>query len=83
MRYIIRDVLWLTVVVAMACAWWMDRSSLNTARKSAVNAEAEAQAGKEETLMAIVELYDAIHRRNLTTAQDFGKKIEVYGPLNR
>jgi hypothetical protein len=28
MRFTIRDLLWLTVVVALAAAWWMDRSRL-------------------------------------------------------
>ena len=28
MRFTIRDVLWLTVVVALAVAWWLDRYSL-------------------------------------------------------
>jgi hypothetical protein len=28
-RFTIRDVLWLTVVVAMACGWWIDRQSLS------------------------------------------------------
>jgi len=27
-RFTIRDVLWLTVVVALACAWWLDRSRI-------------------------------------------------------
>jgi hypothetical protein len=28
LRFTIRDVLWLTVVVAMAVAWWMDHDRL-------------------------------------------------------
>jgi hypothetical protein len=28
-RFTIRDVLWLTVVVAMGAAWWVDRSRLD------------------------------------------------------
>jgi hypothetical protein len=27
-RFTIRDVLWLTVVVALLCGWWLDRSKL-------------------------------------------------------
>lgn len=27
-RFTIRDVLWLTVVVALVCAWWLDRRGL-------------------------------------------------------
>ena len=34
MRFTIRDVLWLTVVVARGLAWWIDRSHLSeTSRK--------------------------------------------------
>ena len=29
-RFTIRDVLWLTVVVAMGVAWWMDRSRIQS-----------------------------------------------------
>ena len=28
MRFTIRDVLWLTVVVALGVAWWLDRTHL-------------------------------------------------------
>ena len=28
MKFIIRDLLWLTVVVALGVAWWVDRSRL-------------------------------------------------------
>ena len=27
-RFTIRDVLWLTVVVALACGWWLERNSM-------------------------------------------------------
>ena len=33
-RFTIRDVLWLTVVVAMGAAWWADRSSVARERDS-------------------------------------------------
>jgi hypothetical protein len=29
MRFAIRDLLWLTVVVALAVGWWIDRSGLS------------------------------------------------------
>jgi len=29
-RFTIRDVLWLTVVVALAVTWWLDRKSLES-----------------------------------------------------
>ena len=30
MKFSIRDLLWLTVVVALAVAWWLDRRQLGT-----------------------------------------------------
>jgi len=35
-RFTIRDVLWLTVVVALGLAWWIDRSSILTAAEERV-----------------------------------------------
>ncbi len=36
LRFTIRDLLWLTVVVAMAVAWWVDRDGL---RKQSIEHE--------------------------------------------
>ena len=44
MKFSIRDVLWLTVVVALAVGWGLDRAQLNLARESATLAELRAQA---------------------------------------
>jgi len=31
MRFTIRDVLWLTALLGMACAWWIDRQGQSSA----------------------------------------------------
>jgi hypothetical protein len=36
MKFSIRDLLWLTVVVALAVAWWADRSRLAQELRSSV-----------------------------------------------
>jgi hypothetical protein len=36
-RFSIRDVLWLTVVVAMAVGWWIDRVGLKRQENATVN----------------------------------------------
>jgi len=44
-RFTIRDVLWLTVVVALGVGWWLDRrdvASRGDARASAIRAHAES-----------------------------------------
>ena len=33
-RFTIRDVLWLTVVVALAVGWWIDRSGIQQSRET-------------------------------------------------
>jgi hypothetical protein len=35
-RFTIRDLLWLMVVVALALSWWIDRSSLASAKNEAI-----------------------------------------------
>jgi hypothetical protein len=35
-RFTIRDVLWLTVVVALGVAWWLDRTILTTGNSELV-----------------------------------------------
>ena len=42
-RFTIRDVLWLTVVVALGVAWWIDRASL----KASLLAELESMRQTE------------------------------------
>ena len=44
-RFTIRDVLWLTVLVALAVAWWLDRRSLES-RFAAERLAAEEQFEK-------------------------------------
>jgi len=38
-RFTIRDVLWLTVVVAMAIAWWLNKQSYATTRERTYTTE--------------------------------------------
>jgi len=40
-RFTIRDVLWLTVVVACLVAWWIDRAGLSSANNALKNEQAE------------------------------------------
>jgi hypothetical protein len=35
-RFTIRDVLWLMVVVGLACGWWMDRYGITKDRQALI-----------------------------------------------
>ncbi|HUE74975.1 MAG TPA: hypothetical protein VMP01_29175 [Pirellulaceae bacterium] len=41
MRFTIRDLLWLTVVVALGVAWWLDRSKVADDRQELQSSERE------------------------------------------
>ena len=55
-RFTIRDLLWLTLVVGMAVGWWLDRSRISSEFKSEIdqiNAALEGDAileGKHQML---------------------------------
>jgi hypothetical protein len=53
-RFTIRDLLWLTVVVALAVGWWLERTNLRMRLDVSLNAEVKLRArfeilGKELT----------------------------------
>jgi len=56
-RFTIRDVLWLTVVVGLAVAWWVDRYDITKERKSLV-LEREVLRAEQEALRAKVRRVD-------------------------
>ena len=60
-RFTIRDVLWLTVVVALAVGWWIDRKSISDARASL---EAQRTAVKVEEVAWRARTQKAIDRFN-------------------
>lgn len=65
-RFLIRDVLWLTVVVAMGVGWWLDRLSASQERVAAEMERARAAerqaaaAFRESTLQTQVDFLNAI-----------------------
>jgi len=52
MKFSIRDVLWLTVVVALVVGWGLDRVQLRQAEVKARRAELSARMAAEQTLYA-------------------------------
>jgi hypothetical protein len=51
MRFTIRDLLWLTVVVAMGVAWWINRTLLISEYDAALRFEHQKRLEAEETLI--------------------------------
>jgi hypothetical protein len=52
-RFTIRDVLWLTVVVALAVTWWLDRQSLGIAFDNRLRAVTLQQQRAEQELLVM------------------------------
>ena len=48
-RFTIRDVLWLTVVVALAVCWWIDRSRLSDMNSALQARDAEMRMAELRT----------------------------------
>jgi uncharacterized membrane-anchored protein YhcB (DUF1043 family) len=44
-RFTIRDVLWLTALVALAIGWWVDRTALRLANEQLEQQAQDSQAG--------------------------------------
>ena len=58
-RFTIRDVLWLTVVVALVVGWWLDRARLDSEREAVKAKQRELDA----QFLRLVHLTDELHRR--------------------
>ena len=51
-RFTIRDLLWLTVGVALAVGWWLDSYQLTIYRKNAALNAARAKAVEKDAILA-------------------------------
>ena len=63
MRFSIRDLLWLTVVVALAVGWWMDRAAWSRRLSAAQSELREAAMGYEESKKVNRALMDFLNAR--------------------
>ena len=70
-RFAIRDLLWLTVVVALGVGWWVDRAS--SAKQRAELREVAGQFIEERRLMD-AELNALLRERDSVTEQDIQKQ---------
>lgn len=74
MKFTIRDMLWLTVIVALAVGWWLDRGKL-----ADIARDAQAQAAETERERAKWELMTqmgaAEHNQTLRVIEESGLVI--------
>ena len=60
-QFSIRDLLWLTVVVALAVGWWIDHDTIRRERERLQSMQAEVQAKQDELDIlrdSVKKLYD-------------------------
>jgi len=63
-RFTIRDVLWLTVVVALALGWWVEHAAMK-AERAALSAERQSlQTQRRELDVQFLRMVDATDRLN-------------------
>jgi hypothetical protein len=78
MRFTIRDVLWLTVAVALAVGWWIDRANLvqvaRDARHQANETEIERAKWEQMTQRGAV-----AHNQTLRVIEESGLRIVSHG----
>ena len=73
LRFSIRDLLWLTVVVALAAGWWVDHGAINNniVKLQAVEQKAKLQEKLQENEIQVLqdELRSLAARRDLLEGQ--------------
>ena len=77
MRLSIRDLLWLTVVVALAAGWWVHHRRLSRTAAESRHAQAVAERHLGEYQLAYIDLYGAVDREGFSTARINGKTYIV------
>ena len=67
MRFSIRDLFWITVVVAVGLGWWLERGRANTFKVEAKQLRADLSIAKEEMASSsdlITKLVKELHVRS-------------------
>ncbi|HZN35334.1 MAG TPA: hypothetical protein VFB80_16005 [Pirellulaceae bacterium] len=73
MKFSIRDLLLLTLVVALGAAWWVDRRQLERAALDSRHAQAVAERHHDEYRRAYIELHRAVERAGLSITSAGGQ----------
>jgi len=78
-RFTIRDVLWLTVVVALGCAWWLNRQSMNSERAAwdkeriAIGNKAKEEQWQLQSKLKKAEKKLSLAKQETEVARDLGR----------
>ena len=75
MTFSIRDLLWITVVVAMGLGWWIDRTRLATAESE----RQKAEAAYKESAAIHTQLVEELEKRGVSVSRMRGQTV-VVGP---
>jgi hypothetical protein len=81
LRFSIRDLLWLTVVVALAAGWWVDHGAMNNniVKLQAIEQKAELEVRLQEGQLQVLE--DEL--RSLTARRDLLEgQVNTHDPDN-
>ena len=80
-RFKLRDLFWLVLVVAMGCAWWVERSRLADALATSRAAESESRAYFEKAHKELRAANDWFHEHGYFLHPN-GTVMEVPIPVN-
>jgi membrane protein implicated in regulation of membrane protease activity len=67
----IRDLFWLTIVVALVVVWWLDRTKLATEEGK----RQKAEAAYKESAAIVVEIVEELEKRGVSTYRVKGKTV--------
>gem|GEM_PF-857107 len=86
MKFSIRDLFLVTLVVAVCVAWWLDRSRLHSSWKAAELESQKFAAAYKESGRIMVEIVEALQKRGVVTSTVRGKTAigpeSAFAPYN-
>lgn len=72
-RFSIRDLMLITVIVAVSVGWWLDRGRLFASWETAESQSQKAAAAHKEAAAIVVEIVEELEKRGVVTSRVRGK----------